>query len=389
MRTDLKPGNEELLLCRLCRLSFDDRQKDSLKELTQKINDWSKFLSLAGRHGISAMVYGNMAKLGLSDHIPPEISNNLWNTYMLNLARNSVLTARTGEVLDLLNSQNIKTVLLKGIAIESTVYGNTGLRQMTDVDILVSREDSLKARQILIDNGFVSNPLKSVLYKPILAYVGKHLPTLTKDGFAIEIHNDLFGAEKRYLTGMLYDDSIETEVAGKMAYIPDPGMFFIYLVRHLRYHEMNNESQLRLYADLVVLLEKYGDEILDPDLPQLAADTGMSEMLSSYLRILRDVWSIAFPKRMNYYIDRWSDPGSVDKFFFFLKSPKDNPPPDKAGMYRYHVSGIPGFHRKLLFVLGDLFPTVAFMKKRYGYSSNFKTIFYYPLRLGKLWYLVK
>ncbi len=389
MRKDLNLKNEELLLCGLCRLTFDTGNSEKLKDLTQKITDWSYFLSLARSHGISALVCSNMSRLGLTDIIPTEITNNLWNSYMMNLARNSGFTAKMAEVLNLLNSRNIKTVILKGLALELSVYGNSGLRQMTDIDILVSWEDSFKARQILLENGFISKPLKSVFYKPLLNYSGKHLPTLTREGFSFEIHSDLFGAKKSYLTRMLYDDSHETEINGEKAFIPDPMMFFLYLVKHLWLHEMNNESQLRLYTDLVVLMEKHREEIFDPDLTVLSEKSGLNEIMAARLRPLRDILEISFPDRINRFIDLWSGSDSVDKFVCFLKSPKDNLSPDKAKLYRYHLNEIPGFHRKILFVAGDLFPTIEFMKNRYGCDSKLKALLYYPVRLGKLWYLIR
>jgi len=389
MKNNLNIKNEELLLCGLCRLTFDTRQSEKVKNITQKINDWSYFLSLARNHGISALVYSNMARLGLTDAIPTEITNNLRNSYMINLARNSVFATKMTEVLKLLNSRNIKTVILKGLALELSVYGNSGLRQMTDIDILVSKEDALKARQILIENGFISKPLKSLFYKPLLNYSGKHLPSLIRESLSYEIHSDLFGSKKSYLTRMLYDDSIETEIYGEKAFIPDPRMFFLYLVKHLWLHEMNNESQLRLYTDLVVLIEKHSEDIFDPDLTELYDDSALNEIIASRLRPLRDILELSFSDRINSFIDHWSGPGSVDKFVFFLKSPKDNPPPDKAKLYRYHLSEIPGFFRKILFVAGDLFPTIEFMKNRYGCDNKLKALLYYPLRLGKLWYLIR
>ncbi len=40
------------------------------------------------------------------------------------------------------------------MALELTEYGNSGLRQMTDIDILLSKQDCLKARELLEGSGF-------------------------------------------------------------------------------------------------------------------------------------------------------------------------------------------------------------------------------------------
>jgi hypothetical protein len=260
---------------------------------------------------------------------------------------------------------------------------------MTDVDVLATREDCLKARRLLMNNGFISLPVKSVFHKPILADAGKHLPTLIKDGFSFELHHELFGTGKNGLTRMLYDSSPEIEIKAEKTFIPSPQLFFLYLVRHLYSHEMNNESQLRLYADLVVLIERYKDEIINNDLLEYAKDAGMSEILAGRLEPLRDLWGISFPEGINEFIYKWDNPSSINKFVFFLKSPKDNSSPDRAVLYRHNISEVPGFHRKTLFLLGDLFPTIRFMKKRYNCNSGWKALLYYPLRWGKVWYLLK
>ena len=345
--------------------------------------------SVANVHGVAALVYHNLEKLDLLHYTTAEASDTLKKALMMSLSRNTRNTEAMAYVLRLLNRENIKTVLLKGLALELSVYGNAGLRQMTDVDVLVTRDNCLKARKILMNKGFTSLPVKSVFHKAIIADAGKHLPSLIKNGFSVEFHHQLFGAEKDNLTGKLYETSSEKEIKGEKTFIPEARIFFLYLVRHLCMHEMNNESQLRLYTDLVVLIENFRDEIINVDLIEYAKKAGMSQMLAWKLEPLRDLWGISFPEWINEFINKWYNPDSINKINYFLKSTKDNPPSDKAKYYRYHLSEIPGMHRKILFLLGDLFPTIRFMKKRYNLSKSWQAIFYYPLRFGKLWYLVK
>jgi hypothetical protein len=270
-----------------------------------------------------------------------------------------------------------------------SVYGNEGLRQMTDVDVLVTRDECMRARKVLMSGGYTSLPVKSFFHKMIMVDIGKHLPTLMKNGFSFELHHELFGAGKNILTKMLFDNSIETDINGKKTFIPQSMIFFLYLVKHLYLHEINNESQLRLYTDLVVLIEKYRDEILIYDLLDYAVKADMAEILAWRLEPLRDLWGISFPDWINEFIDKWYSPASINNFIYFLKSPKGNPPFNKAKVYRHNLRDIPGLHRKILYVFGDLFPTFDFMKRRYRCKSTWKASLYYPLRWGKLWYLIR
>lgn len=389
MNNKLYIRDEEILLLGLCRLSFDVEITVMLRALAETTADWQYLSTLANKHGVSALVYHNLEKLDFLQYVPKAIADSLHNSLMVNITRNTSHIEAMGKVLELMKDANIKTVLLKGLALELSVYGNQGLRQMTDVDVLASGEDCLKARNVLMKNGFVSLPLKSALYKSMLLDIGKHLPTLSKNGFSLELHHKLFGAGKNELTKKLYDASMETVLNSQKTYLPGPQLFFLYLVRHLYLHEMNNESQLRLYADLVVLLENHRDEIINYDLLTFAGDAGMGEILAWRLEPLRDLWGISFPDWLNDYINKWYNPDSINKFIYFLKSPKDNPIQDKARRYRNNFKEIAGLHRKILFLLGDLFPTLKFMKKRYNCSSSLKVLLYYPLRFGKLWYLIK
>jgi hypothetical protein len=382
-------NKEELLLLKLCRLKHNENQLEEIRSLISETTDWNYFSSLANEHGIAALVCHNLEKHKLLAQIPEDVISFFRASLMKSLSRNAYNTESMADVLRLLNAENIKTVLLKGLALELTEYGNTGLRQMTDVDVLISRKNCVRARNILIRNGFVSLPVKSLLHKLIIADIGKHLPTLNKNGTPVEIHHSLFGGKGEVLNTMLYETSTEIRLKNEKAYVPEPQIFFLYLIRHLHYHEMNNESQLRLYADLQVLLDNHFDSIINHDLINYADQSDMHETLAAHLEILREMWAILFPDWINEYISKNTNKSFLNKFVFFLKSPKGNPPSEKSKFYAHILNDIPGLQSKLIYLLGDLFPTFTFMKKRYNCSSNWQALFYYPHRLGKILWLFR
>jgi hypothetical protein len=381
--------NEEILLVCLCRLEFSVEKLEELKSLLAKIADWDYFKRLANSHGVSALVFHNLEINHLLEGIPDPVVNYLRNSLMINLSRNTFNTESMYEVLHLLNREDIRTVILKGMALENSVYGKSGLRQMSDVDILIEREKCLKARDILTGNGYVSLPMKSFFHKLILPYSGKHLPSVTKNGTSVEIHHELFGGRNSRMTRILFETSYEAEIKGEKAWFPKPQIFFLYLIKHLWLHEESNESQLRLYTDLIVLIEKHKDEIFNHDLLKLADRAEMSEILANHLRPLRDFWGISFPDWLSDFTNNLSNEDSLKKFIFFLGSPKDNPLLEKHNIYRQIIKDIPGLHRKFLYVLGDIFPSLSFMKNRYGCESTLKVLMYYPHRLGKISWLFR
>ncbi|HLN20212.1 MAG TPA: nucleotidyltransferase family protein [Bacteroidales bacterium] len=385
MITNSQPSPEELLLIALCRLDFSAEQSEAAKALSAKVTDWEYFVKLANEHGISSLVHHNLEKLGLTGPMPEKELAFLKNANMLSMARNA---AMMGMLSKAVSDTKLKTVLLKGAALELIVYGNNGLRQMSDIDLLLTKEDCMKAYRLLQEKGFKPLEIKSVFHRSIISYIGKHLPSLIRGGMSVELHHRLFDEEDENLTSLLYESSKPFDLSGVTVYLPDLAVFFLYLVKHLDSHELTNESQLRLHADLVVLLERFYDMIISEDLLKYTAGAGLDKALASKLQLLAEFWEFGFPAFMQEFISINYDESRRGKFIYFLRRPKNNPRVEKSSLYRKNLGKIPGLHRKFLYVAGDLFPTLTFMKERYRCSSALKAALYYPHRWGKIMWLL-
>ena len=385
---DISP--EEQLLISLCRLSFSERQKKNIHILVKKITEIDKFVYLANEHGIIALVYDNLKETGAGDLLPEEKMAFLANSRMKSLGRNTFLYNIIEEVLQLFKQVKIKAVLLKGMALDLSVYGNKGLRQMNDIDILVPRERCMEARRVLLNNGFRSIPIKSPLYNLILPYYGKHLPELVKGGVSVEIHHKLFAGPDHSLTEKMITGSTEFSFNKGNLFIPPVREFFLYLVKHLDKHEKQGESQLRLYTDLFCMVEKYGEELLDTELFSEAEAAGLEEKLAAKLFLLKHYWGIFIHPALETLINEKTPNNTTQLFKTFLSQPKGNPIQySRAYNYRQTITQIQGLHRKIIFIVGDIFPSLRFMQSRYNTRNRLLALFYYPHRFGKLIYLVR
>jgi len=330
------------LLFLLCNYPFDEKNREPLSKLTGEVKDWHKMVELINAHGIIALAAYNIKECGLEKKIPQDAMAALENGYMQSVVRNSWLTERWKEVNIILSNAGIKHVLLKGMALEHTLYGSKGLRQMNDNDILLKRDDAIKAWHLLQQHGFSHELIKSSLYKVIIADIGKHLPSLYKNGYAVELHHKLFDnrttGEKEYVNPV--DSAVEIVIGDTKAWILSKEIQMMYLIDHFNKHAMKGEVQLRQYAD-IILLDKTSKVIM-PDT------------------------FIANPQQQN--------------------DPRYRKAAYRKAVYRKTVASVPGKHR-LRYIAGDIFPSVKWMKERYG-CSGMKSLFYYPHRLGKLLWLV-
>jgi len=326
----------ELLLL-LCRYPFEEKNKELLLKLISGVKDWHKLVELINAHGIIALATYNIKEAGLVKEIPKDAMTILENGYFQNILRNAWLTERWKEVNTILYNADIKHILLKGMALEHTIYGSRGLRQMNDNDILIKYEESVKAWELLQQIGFTQKPIKSPLFKKIMFDIGQHLPTLYKNGYAIEIHNNLFDQR---MTGTessfdYFEDAVEIKISGVNALILSKEVQVMYLINHFERHALEGECQLRLFND-IMLLDKNS--------------------------------TIEFPD-------------------CFISDPIQSSKPEfRKAVFRTNINLLPG-KKRLLYIIGDIFPSQKWMKERYK-CNGVKTFLYYPLRMGKLMWLI-
>ena len=326
----------EELLWLLCLNENSQTYRDRIALLISQGSEWDEFLRLAGEHGIVALISWKIRENELKGFFPDGVNEKLEAAWNINRVRNIWLAHRWKEVNEIFRQAGIKHLLLKGMVIEYTAFRGEGVRQMTDNDILVKREDALKAWNLLISHQFNPELIKSPLHKPLLLEMGKHLPRLEKDGYAIEIHHRLFEAvEANDSLNYFIDNPVKIMVEGEEASALPQKVHSDYLTEHLNYHLMSGETQLRLFADLMHLntefLSPYTEEMIRK--PFQAKDWHRR----------RSLW--------------------------------------KTQLKRFSCS------QKIFYLGGELFPSIEWMAARHR-CSKYLTLLYYPRRLGKLFWLL-
>lgn len=325
------------LLFILADYPFKETNRQILSDLLGKVEDWDKLVRLVNDHGIIALARYNIREAGLDTLVPGDALAKLENGYLQNTVRNTWLAERWKEVNEILNKNNINHILLKGMALEHTVYESKGLRQMSDTDILIKMDESMRAWHLLQENGFEPELLKSPLYKKIIKYVGKHLPTLTKDGYSVEIHTRLFDDysidEKSY--DKLFESTPEILIKDTRAFILPDDIHLKYLISHFSHHLATGFCQIGMLTDI---------KLLDPK----AAMEFPSVFIENPIR------NLTFSGRKAYY--------------------------------RSRVMVVPPRYR-FRYIIGDLFPSIEWMKVRHRCGAV-KALLYYPRRIGKLFWLL-
>jgi hypothetical protein len=149
--------------------------------------EWTRLVEKARQEGVSAVLFHNIAKHRLEDLIPKESYRNFSNHYHANLKRNMSIIGELREVLATFQKAGIPCIVLKGIALAELVYPNIAMRGMSDVDILVKKENLFTVDEHLSSLGYIS--ADSTVTKAIHNPVG-YLASLEyrKNGSPLNLH---------------------------------------------------------------------------------------------------------------------------------------------------------------------------------------------------------
>jgi hypothetical protein len=86
------------------------------------------------------------------------------------------------KLLHLFDSNGIPAFPFKGPALAASVYGDLALRQFSDLDIFIQRQDVVKARDLLISSGYTPEfQFKKIQTDALLKYQYE-LPFMHKSG---------------------------------------------------------------------------------------------------------------------------------------------------------------------------------------------------------------
>lgn len=122
---------------------------------------WQELVRTASKHNVVPLLYHILAAADCLEYVPPDQGYALRMSYYTSRARSLMLYCELGHMLAALAAaapqNDVPVVVLKGMALASTIYPDPGLRPMVDIDLLLQQPDLRRLLPVLYDLNYTES----------------------------------------------------------------------------------------------------------------------------------------------------------------------------------------------------------------------------------------
>ena len=233
--------------------------------------DFAQIKETAASHSLTAVLAYSLRMLNLKEY------DELKERYFA-VMRKSILVNRECErIYAALEEHKIRFMPLKG-AILQHYYPEEGIREMSDVDILIDAQKSETVRELMEASG----------YQCVSFGQGHHDIYLKKPFYLFEIHRSLFDKGDYVRYHKYYDqifDRLIRDEESEFKYRFTDEDFYIYFILHAGLHFNTAGTGLRVLVDLYFLREQFSDKVdrayIRNELSMLGAGSFETQLIST------------------------------------------------------------------------------------------------------------
>jgi hypothetical protein len=283
---------DELLLC-CARIQMETGRAEYIRMLLKEDLDWDYLFASALRHGMMPLLHWHLNAI-CPEAVPETCRHVLQTHFRHNTLHNMFLSSELCRLLRLFEAHSIAAIPFKGPVLAADIYGDLALRQFRDLDIMLHKQDILRAKALLMTHGYrplceFSNAEENALLRYECEYV------LARDsGSIVELH---WGFTPKFfcfaLDPKLLWQSAKPVVLGDTTVLSfAPEDLLLILCVHGAKHCW---ERLAWLCDIAELLRVYPDINWDAVMMQARA-LGSMRMLCLGLFLARDALGASFPE---------------------------------------------------------------------------------------------
>ena len=154
--------------------------------------EWDHILDGARRHRVASLLLSRLQRSGSPD-LPARVVAELRRQALIAAKESLAQMAEIGRLAPMFARAEVRVLGLKGVVLSAQLYGNPGLRNPRDIDLLVSPDEFASAEAVLLEAGYCHSgatlsPRQTAAYRRWIKDVGYVNPV---NGVRVELHHRL------------------------------------------------------------------------------------------------------------------------------------------------------------------------------------------------------
>jgi len=227
-------------------------QADAIADQLDAEIDWQRLIELTERHRVQALTHS-----GLSRHAPGQVPEKVLQQLKERSQRCRMQALLNAAELTRLSrlfaDNNIRVMPLKGVALSLRLFGDVGIRQARDLDLLIQPHDLDRACRILEAEGYRNNAINfTMTAKQQRSFIRHfhHFEFVHSTGLCVELHWNLYAWPTEQVES-LWRESLADDFAGAALQHMDDDTLLLMLCDHGAKHAW---FRLKWLSDIVMLL---------------------------------------------------------------------------------------------------------------------------------------
>jgi hypothetical protein len=276
---------------------------------------WDRLLAMAAEHGMRPLLYRFLVRQTsiCQSRKQAKLCSTLQEFTQRNLRKNLRMTGELVVLLRLFAENGINVIPFKGPTLAALAYGDLGLREFGDLDLLIARPDFMRAQRLLIARGYQPEFLLSESQAESFAEACNVMGFWRAEKqISVELHWEL---SPKYLPFSpdpeeLLERMIPSSPGGQMVMTLSPEDLLVYLCAHGAKHVW---EKLIWIVDVARLINRRSTMAnLDwGRVYDLAARQRCERVLFLGLRLARDVTGVRPPSEMERLMESDSESGRL------------------------------------------------------------------------------
>ncbi len=352
---------------------------ERMNQLIPHITNWDELAQMAIDRGMAPLLYKKLGLLSSASMIPDPAKQKLQGAYYRTLSRSMVLYDAFRKAAEAITAAGIQVVALKGIYLSEWLYKDIGLRQFSDIDLLVKKEDGEKCLEILAGLGYKESG--SSVSAMIAKESGQiHYTPRVLNGVSIEIHTSLDRIKNgRQLNPELLIEKSEPVIIYNVSI--NTLQFYdliIHLNIHLDKHFKEGQANFTGFIDIANLLSMHENELDWNTLKARCDDYKCEETVFKYLMLISKYFNAPVPDKI---IENYAPKLTINDenlFIDYLHGYVGTSYGASTHIENFHK--IEGWMKKIRYLFLVVFPTKAYMVEGYQMKNPHLYWLYYPYR---------